>query len=178
MKRIACIFVLISTLVLLISSCKKEGEGVDPVEIDMNAFNNAKTNWEQLNIKNYTFDCTFEVRVDPYTVVVRNGVVHEITPEPGDFEFEYLRHFTGTNMTIDNLFREIERISNDPYVKVSGVDWCCYDAVINYDATYYYPKTVQLSFGFSEIDKDDEYFIAAPDVIIKITRFEAEFSAL
>ena len=174
MKRITRFLTLISVLTLCVSSCKKEGEGIEPVEIDIAALNSAKTNWEQLNIKDYTFECSFEVRVDPYTVVVRNGVVQEITPEPDAFGFEYLRHFTGRNMTIDNLFREIERIANDPYVKVSGDDWCCYDAAISYDATYYYPKEVKLSFGYSEMDKDGEFFIAAPDVIIKIIRFEAE----
>ena len=158
-----------------LSSCNKE-EGVDPVEIDMEALNDAKMNWEGLNIKDYTLECSFDTRrVEPYTVVVRNGVVHEITPEPGNmYEFAYLRHFTGRNLTIDNLFREIERLSTDPIVSVSGIEWTCFDAIISYDATYYYPKKVQLSFGFSEMDDGDEYFSLAPDVILNITRFEPE----
>ena len=189
MKKVLCLlqlpvfFVLISLLMFSLSSCKDEGEGVDPVEIDTEALNSAKTNWEGLNIKDYTFEFNDFYRVEPYKIVVRNGIVHEIAIITGDAReitlesadvSEFLRHFNGRNLTIDDLFHEIERISTDPYVSVSGTNWCCYEAIITYDATYYYPKKIQLAFGGSEMDDDGESFFAAPDVIVTITRFEAE----
>ena len=177
MKRLVSFFVLISGLMLGLSSCDKGGdEDMDPVEIDMEALNNARMNWERLNIKDYTFDCSFNERGEyPYTVVVRNGIVQQITPEPNDpYVFEYLKIFTGRNLTMDNLFLEIEKLSKDPYIKVSGRDVFCFEAEINYDATYYYPKYLQLSYGASGKDEYGEYFDVAPDIFIIITRFKAD----
>jgi len=186
MKRTAGFFAVISILMFGLSSCDKgegEEEGFDPVEIDMTAFNDAKTNWAGLNIRDYTFEFNGGGRVEPYKIVVRNGAIQEIAMITGDAReitlesadvSEFLRYFNGRNLTIDDLFLEIERLSTDPYISVSGTDWTCFDAVISYDATYGYPKNVKLSFGDYGKDDDGEYFDVAPDVIVTVTRFEAE----
>jgi len=174
MKRFVCFFMFISVLFICLSACKKGDDLFDgEVEIDKEAFNNTKTKWEQLNIKDYTFDCSFgdaSYSNATHTVVVRNGVVHEITPEPGNmYEFEYLKIFSGRNLTIDNLLREIESLITNPYLS-SAKDWFCYEINAIYDATYHYPKNVVFKYG----QEDGNSFIVIPYVIVNITRFEAE----
>jgi len=179
MKRLVSYFLLTGVLALSLSSCNKGGDDLfdGEVEIDKEAFYNTKTKWEQLNIKDYTFDCSFGNANHSnvtHTVVVRNGVVHEITPEPGNiYEFEYLKIFFGRNLTIDNLLREIESLIINPYLS-SAKDLFCHEINAIYDATYHYPKKVVFSFGQEGKDKDGYYFIQAPDVIVNITRFEVE----
>jgi len=152
-----------------LSSCKQEPD----VAFDSKTFFHNKKQWEQLNIKDYSFEYQIGglVGLLPCTIVVRDGKIHELIPKddripPGVL----LDNHSGHYMTIDDIFKEIENTFNNPIYRKENKNtyWYCHEIRVEYDETYFYPRYV----AFKHSGKN--MYITDTDTSINVTQFEAK----
>ena len=157
---------IISILSFCLLSCKKELD----VAFDKKAFAYNKKQWEQLNIKDYSFEYQVSCLcfLYPCTIVVREGKIQELIPKDERFA-HYIESMFEHYMTIDDLFKVIEKTFNSPmYEKVDKkIYWYCHEIPVEYDETYFYPK-------FVAFNHKGTMGITDTDVSYRITYFEVE----
>ena len=158
---------IITVLSCCLLSCKKEPD----VAFDNKAFAYNKKKWEQLNIKDYSFEYQVGgfVAFYPCTIIVRDGKIQELIPKDEQFSY-YVEHYSDRYMTIYDIFKEIENTFNNPmYEKVDkNTYWYCHEILVEYDETYFYPKFVAFNHKGKNMDITDT------DISYHIIRFEAE----
>ena len=159
---------IISILSFFQLSCKKE---ID-VEFDSRTFTNNKKQWEQLNIKDYSFEYHMGGLVYniPGTIVVRNGKINKFIPKDDRLPVVLDESFFKYYLTVDDIFRNIENTFSNPIYQKENKNtyWYCHEILVEYDETYFYPKFV----AFNHSGKN--MFITDTDTNITITRFVAE----
>ena len=153
------LLLFISVLSLCLSSCKDEIDAA----FDRKSYDRNKKKWEQLNIKDYSYEYTVGCMCDfprpPGIIVVRDGKIQELIPWNSDYaESNYERY-----MTIDCLFKEIESVVNEIKDKNSDRYGC--EIQVEYDEKYFYPKSFYITM---------KYVLDGPNRFIDITRFEKE----
>ena len=131
---------IICVLDFCLLSCKKELD----VTFDSKAFAYNKKQWEQLNIKNYSFEYQWGGFgfVVPCTIVVRDSKIQELIPN--DERYSHLELNPEHYMTIDDIFKEIENTFNNPMYKKydKNTYWYCHEILVEYDEIYFFPKFV------------------------------------
>jgi len=156
----------ISVLSFCLLSCKKEPD----VTFDSKAFAYNKKQWEQLNIKNYSFEYQWGGFgfVAPCTILVRDGKIQELIPKDERFS-DYVERHAESYMTIDDIFKEIENAFNNPtYIGVDkNSQWYYNEILVEYDKTYFYPKFVAFNYK-------GKLGITDTDFSYSITNFEVE----
>ena len=105
----------------------------------------------------------------PCTIIVRDGKIQELNPKEEQFS-DYVELNAEYYMTIDDIFEEIENTFNSPmYEKVSkNTYWYCSEIIVEYDETYFYPKSVIFNHQGKNMGITDT------DLSYIITHFEEE----